>query len=243
MQPRFTFEFEFETFEKAGAPRGRERRIGGIVSTDDLDKQQETLIQEGLDFGPFLKGGWFNDNHAKETGAAVGYPEFAELRDLPGGRKGWYVEGYLLKGTQRADEIWELATALERSGSGRRLGFSVEGNILERDAADPRTVRRAIVREIAVTRTPVNDQTDLRVLAKSLVVGTPAAPGNAAPLQVESLESKEDPEDQKKKKRKARALTKSQWIGELMRRDPRVTYDFARRVVERAARAAGGTNE
>lgn len=247
MHPKFNFEIEFETFEKAGAPAGRERRIGGIVSTDDLDQQQETLIQEGLDFAPFLKSGWFNDNHSKDTGSAIGYPELAELRGLPGGRKGWYVEGYLLKGTQRADEIWQLATALERSGSGRRLGFSVEGSILERDPSDPRKVRKAIVREVAITRVPVNDQTDLRVLAKSLSVGTPAAPGNAAALQQESLEAKK-PEDETedeaaKKKKKPKALTKSQWIGELMRLDPRVNYEFARRVVEHAAQRRDGDNQ
>jgi len=98
MNTPFKVEIDAELFEKASAPEGRRRRIGGYVSTDHLDKQGEVLLQEGLDFTPFLKSGYFNDNHLKETGKAVGYPEIAELRDLPGGRKAWYVEGYLLEG-------------------------------------------------------------------------------------------------------------------------------------------------
>lgn len=237
----FHFEVEFETFEKASAAPGTERRIAGIVSTDHLDKQSEVLIQEGLDFGPFLKGGYFNDNHLKETGKAVGYPEKAELRQLPDGRKGWYVEGYLLKGHPAADEIWSLATALERSGAPRRLGFSVEGSILERDPANPRTVKKAIVREVAITRCPVNDKTSLTTLAKSLsaghgvaVGGGPSAPGDAAPLRTEALEGVEParPEPEPKKKRKR--MKKSEAVLFLMGRNPRLTKAHAERIVEYA---------
>jgi hypothetical protein len=242
MSRPFHLEFEFETFEKAGAPEGRERRIGGIVSTDDLDRQQEVLIQEGLDFGPFLKSGWFNDNHAKDTGAAVGFPELAELRTLPNGRKGWYVEGYLLKGHQRADSIWELATSLERSGAGRRLGFSIEGSIEERDPNNPKTVRKAVVREVAITRCPINESTQLSVLAKSLSAGAVGSqggtPGDGAPLRVESLEGgTEDEEERKKAKSLKRSLTKGEAV-RLLRglSKGRMAWSTAARIVEYATR-------
>lgn len=238
----FHFEFEFETFEKASAEPGKERRIAGIVSTDHLDKQHEVLIQEGLDFSPFLKSGYFNDNHLKETGKAVGYPDRAEMRSLPDGRRGWYVEGYLLKGHPPADEIWNLATALERSGAPRRLGFSVEGSILERDEADPRRVRKAIVREVAITRCPVNDRTSLSTLAKSLSVGNgpPAggAPGDGSPLRVEALEGvkparPEASAGEELRKRKKR-MKKSEAIRFLMAREPSLTKPMATRIVEYA---------
>lgn len=242
----FHFEFEFETFEKAGAGNGRERRIGGIVSTDHLDKQHEVLLQEGLDFSPFLKSGYFNDNHSKNTGEAVGYPEIAELRTLPNGRKGWYVEGYLLKGHGPADNIWSMATALERSGAPRRLGFSVEGQILERDPSNPRTVRKAIVREVAITRCPVNDNTQLSILAKSLSVGhagsggNSGVPGAAGPLSQESLEggknprvSAKDEDDEDKPKKK---MKKSEAIAFLMTRHPMLSETSAARIVEYALR-------
>jgi hypothetical protein len=239
----FHFEFEFETFEKASAEPGKERRIAGIVSTDHLDKQHEVLVQEGLDFTPFLKGGYFNDNHLKETGKAVGYPERAELRTLPDGRKGWYVEGYLLKGHSAADEIWSLATALERSGAPRRLGFSVEGSILERDPADPRMVKKAVVREVAITRCPVNDKTSLTTLAKSLSVGhsmPPAGgtPGDGAPMRVQALEgappARPSPEDDLRKKRRKKAMKKSEAILFLLNRHSQLSKAMATRIVEYA---------
>lgn len=243
--PRFNFEVTAEVFEKAGG-EGRERRIAGIVSTDDLDSQQETLIQEGLDFGPFLKGGWFNDNHQKDTGALVGYPEKAELRTLPGGRMGWYVEGYLLKGQKRADEIWEVATALQRSGAPRRLGFSVEGQIVERDADDPKIVRKAIVREVAVTRCPVNDKTSLVTLAKSLsaghaVVNPGTAPGQGFPLRTESLEGfgspRVSPEDEEeRRKRGKKGMRKSEAVDWLCRRRPELSREAAALIVDVAMR-------
>lgn len=238
MSQPLTFQFDIaaEVFEKAGEDESRERRIGGIVSTDHMDKQGEILIQDGLDFKPFLKGGWFNDNHSKATGdGLVGYPEFAELRQLPGGHKGWYVEGYLLKGHPPADSLWTVANSLQKSG--RRLGFSVEGQILGRDARQPHIVRKAVVKEVAVTRCPVNGATNLDVLAKSLSAGAAvanpgAAPGEGFPLRVESLESRVSREDEDEKKKKRRRMTKSEAIELLMEMHPNVTRDFAERVVD-----------
>lgn len=246
MNNDFHFEFEFETFEKASAPKGKERRIAGIVSTDHMDQQDETLIQSGLDFRPFLKGGWFNDNHQKETGKGVGYPELAELRHLPSGKQAWYVEGYLLKGHPPADEIWTMAQALERSGSDRRLGFSVEGSILERDPLNPKTVKKAIVREVAITRCPVNDQTSLTCLAKSLSAGhggsgsDSGVPGAMGPITTESLEAlvPGDDEDEnakkRKKKRKKKGLNKAETIAFLKSRNPNLTLALAERIADYA---------
>lgn len=232
----FKFDFEIEAFEKSGAEAGTERRIGGIVSTDHMDKQQEIILQEGLDFGPFLKSGFFNDNHLDATGKAVGFPQMAELRKLPDGKKGWYVEGYLLKGHEPADEIWSFAQALKRSGGARKLGFSVEGSILDRDPENQKIVRKAVVREVAITRCPINDKTNLMVLAKSLSAGhgAPAGgtPGDGSPLRVESLEGA-PPARPKAKKRK---LKKSEAIEFLMRVRPETPRAHAEMIVDYAMR-------
>lgn len=255
----FHFDFDCEVFEKA-APDGKERRIGGIVSTDHLDRQQEQLLQEGLDFSPFLKSGWFNDNHSKETDSVVGYPEKCEMRTLPDGRKGWYVEGYLLK-TERANKLWELANELQRSGSGRNLGFSVEGSILERDTDNPKKVKKAMVWEVAVTKCPVNDKTALNVLAKSLAVGHGGSgsgsgvPGSAGPVSQESLEAnpsprpspEDDDEDTKKRKKKKRKkVSKSEAVALLKSKRPGMPDALAQRIADYAIQwhpATGGTHE
>jgi len=76
MAPRIPFNFQFgvDVFHKAGAPDGKQKRIGGIVSTETPDKQGEVVLQSGLDFGEFMSGGWFNDNHSKERPTWWGTP-------------------------------------------------------------------------------------------------------------------------------------------------------------------------
>jgi hypothetical protein len=190
MAPRIPFHFQFgvDVFHKADAEPGKQKRIGGIVSTETPDKQGEVVLQEGLDFGEFLNGGWFNDNHSKETTDVVGYPEmvrkFKRGEALPNGRRagvnGTWVEGYLLN-TEKGRRMWELGQALQSTN--RRLGFSVEGKVERR--AGPRTVFlkdpqsgqgqwvgreivRATVRNVAVTNAPVQGDAKLEVLAKSM---------------------------------------------------------------------------
>lgn len=168
---KFAFECPLNFFSKADAP-GKQRRIAGIISTDSLDQQNETILQNGLDFGHFLKNGWYNDNHSAKTSDILGYPEsvtqFGKGQILPDGTQAQtnltWAEGYLV-GTPKADEIWQLGQALQDTG--RHLGFSVEGDIIKRQA-DGRTIAKAKIRNVAITAVPVNVDCRLEVLARSL---------------------------------------------------------------------------
>jgi hypothetical protein len=236
---QFKFDIEAECFEKSRPDGGTGRYIGGFVSTDHMDRQGETLLQEGLDFAPFLDKGYFNDNHSADTDALVGYPSNAELRQLPGGlHKGWYVEGELLEGdgTSRADRLWKLAQDLKKAGGKRKLGFSVEGQIMDRDPRNPSRVRKAVVREVAITRCPVNTATSLDVLAKSLHAGTPGAsegPGDAGALQPQALEGISNAGAKNPKKKK---LKKSEAIALLRLSHPKLSKALAEQIVNYTAR-------
>lgn len=135
-----------------------DRRIGGFCSTEHLDRQGEVVLQRGLDFDEFVQYGYYNDNHSQATSAVVGVPEKAEYVD----GNGWYTEGHLLKGFPRADEIWSLAKSLE--GTKRKLGFSIEGKVLERR---DNYITKAKIRNVAVTNSPVNTNCTWSALAKS----------------------------------------------------------------------------
>lgn len=169
----FQFEMPVSIFEKAGEPPGRQKRIGGLISTETEDRHREVVLQKGLDLGDFIQSGWFNDNHSKDTTGIVGYPELTKLikkgEQLPDGQlakaDGTWAEGYLLD-TKRAGDIWELGQALQKSG--RRLGFSVEGSVLKRMGAARKIIAKAKVRNVAITNCPVNTDTRLEILAKSL---------------------------------------------------------------------------
>jgi hypothetical protein len=211
LQKTFRFDMDVDAFEKSEAGE-RSMRIRGIVSTDHLDSQAEVLLQEGLDFSEFLTKGWFNDNHSQSTADVLGYPEVAELRTLPNGHRGWYVEGYLTKGHPKSESIF--ATAKSLKGTARKLGFSVEGSVTERDLANPGKVNKAIVRNVAITHCPVNDHTALDTLAKSLSAGTGPAPTNtpvtgegaAAVLAPEALEGVKTKKKKRVPKSKVREL-------------------------------------
>lgn len=245
----FSFDVDVEVFEKAGAPASKRRRIGGLVTTDSLDQQGERLVQEGLDFSHFLTKGWLNDNHSRDTAGVVGYGDLAKLVKsgdvMPNGKvashTGWYIEGYLLD-TKRASEIWELASSLQKSD--RRLGFSVEGTVQKRTEVNgiPH-VSRAVVRNVAITNCPVNADTALEVLAKSLAAsavqaiapGVPA-PGNGFALQPESLEGYRP---RKRAKKKRRGLNKAEGVALILSRRPHLSVPTAERIYALVASHTG----
>lgn len=185
-------------FEKAGGEHPM--RIGGICTTERLDRQGEKIVQKGLDFTTFLAEGWFNDNHGQSTTDVVGYPEDARYvqkgEQLPDGNvaeePGWWVEGYLTGA--KGEQIWKLAHSLQKSP--RRLGFSIEGSVMKREGKSGRTISKARVRNVAITHCPVAHGTHLVALAKALTAGAAVGsadvssgkPGDGGPLRPESLE-------------------------------------------------------
>lgn len=170
----FDFEVPIEFFEKANAPAGKQRRIGGVITTENPDRQAEVVLQRSLDFSDFLGSGWYNDNHDKSATGILGYPEevkfFKKGSTLPNGKTipadGHWAEGYLLN-TKKADEIWELGKALQ--GTGRALGYSVEGSIQKRTGPLRKTIAKARVKNVAITHVPVSEDTNLELLSKSLI--------------------------------------------------------------------------
>ena len=194
---------EFTDVWKAEGDGPKSMRIGGLVSTDRLDKDSERVVQEGLDFGPFLADGWFNDNHSNAQTDVLGYPTSAKYvkkgAKLPPGttapRNGWYVEGYMLP-TSKGKAIFELAEALKDTP--RRLGFSIEGETARRQG---NTIMRAVIKNVAITHCPVNVDTGLEVLAKALSAGSDvnnpgAQPGSGFALRAESIATEESTLDE-----------------------------------------------
>lgn len=202
-QSLFQMEVEFAKSEGEGR-----RIVRGFASTESLDQQGETILQDGLDFGPLLKSGFLNYDHqyAEVAGAKmpviVGVPILAERRE-----KGWWVEGELLKSEgptptseqiRMANELWELGLALQKSGR-RTLSYSVEGAVVERRGSK---IVKAMVKHLAITHKPVNPDCTIEVFAKSLCCGNcgkgghPCSHGmekamsteSAAPLMKENLD-------------------------------------------------------
>lgn len=176
-----------QIFEKGS---GKKRiRLKGIISTEHRDRQGEIILQDGLDFKPFLDHGWFNDNHSGATHDVLGYPErvYPVTINTPEGPiKATAVEGWLLP-TKRAQQLLDVSKSLRDTKAARSLGFSVEGDVVERDADDSSVIRRAIINHVAVTHVPVNPNTTLEAMNKSLTkAGMDTS--NMSALMPESLE-------------------------------------------------------
>ena len=154
--PGFRFECPVSVFKAEDKPEGKKRRIAGIISTDREDRQAERILQDGLTFDDFLAHGWMNDNHSAKTTDILGYPEtvqqFKVGDTLPDGQVAeancTWMEGFLLD-TPDATKVWELARSLAKTN--RRLGYSVEGQIVERTGANDSVIAKAKVRNVAIT--------------------------------------------------------------------------------------------
>jgi len=200
-----------------------------------------------------VANGWFNDNHSKDTAGILGYPIKVE-KVTHNGRPAHKVEGYLLDGYEPADRIWKLAQSLQATG--RRLGFSIEGSVRQRAGGNDDVVAEAIVRNVAITNCPVNTDTQLEIVVKSMMALEAAArapkrsevqkalevleralmagssisgsgmPGDGFALRTESVERK----CVTPKKRK-RTLTKSEALTFVRTRFPGLTMADAERVL------------
>lgn len=178
-------DIDIEKSDKEG-----KRIIQGYASTPSQDRQGESLVQKGMDITDFVSHGYLNYDH--DNSIILGYPTGNTHID----DRGLWVEGELLKGIPMADQIWDLALALKKSGAPRKLGFSVEGKVIERKGT---TIVKAKIYNCAITPNPVNTEATWEAvvksfttegMSKSLEAGyatTPESQTNGGALRQESL--------------------------------------------------------
>ena len=160
VREKFNFFLPIE-LEKAGKD-GDRMVIKGIASTPHKDSQEEILEPSGFDLKRFLSQGFLNWNHLAKSDPSyiVGEPTVAKI--TKGGEL--YIEGELYSDSPLAKKVWDLAKTLEKAGSKRRLGFSIEGTATERDFVNPKIVRKAEITGCAITPTPVNINTVMEIV-------------------------------------------------------------------------------
>lgn len=159
-----------------------EWKVRGIASTGDTDLQGEQVEQEGLDISALQAGrGLFNFDHQKGPENVLGIIEDAKFVTQDG-KKALWVEGYLFKHQERSKAFFNILKSLKK-GTSSRVHMSIEGKIIERSMANPKSIRKARIDKVALTMDPVNPYT-FTELCKSLAV-EPQAPA------VEELSQKE----------------------------------------------------
>lgn len=140
--------------------------LGGIASTADEDSDGEFLDPKGFDIQPLIESGMVNWHHQAKTCPAtiVGEPTKADIR-----KEGLYIETKLYPSSQVAREIWDLAKTLDKDSNTRRLGYSIEGRVLERksddkNSPDYKKITKAVITGVAITHQPKNPKTFANII-------------------------------------------------------------------------------
>jgi hypothetical protein len=151
-------------------------RLGGVASTMDKDADGEFLDPNGFDIEPLVNYGVVNWHHQAKNNpeAIIGEPVEVKLT-----KKGLYIESDLYQNSDLAKKVYKLAETFSKNSSTRRLGYSIEGKVVERDKDNPAIVKKAIITGVAVTHMPKNPKTFADIIK-----------GN-----VDELEDEEDGED------------------------------------------------
>lgn len=155
------FKFHVPITVVKGGEEGSEMILGGIASTGDKDREGENIIPSGLDYKYLVESGYINWHHqvAKDPAAVIGEPIKAEIR-----KDGLYIEGMLYKDSEMARKAYGLAQVLSKNTKRRKLGWSIEGKVLERDPANPGRVTKARVTGVALTPMPINPNTFVNII-------------------------------------------------------------------------------
>ena len=135
--------------------------LGGIASTRDIDREGESLLPEGFDYNYLVNNGYINWHHqlSKNPDSVIGEPTLARVTP-----KGLYIEGKLYPNSEMAKKAYTLAKTLEQNSSNRRLGWSIEGKVVERDPANPKRVTKAKITGVALTPMPINPNTMVTII-------------------------------------------------------------------------------
>jgi hypothetical protein len=174
MNNQFTF---WMPLKKSGTERIKGEEvpiIEGIASTENPDLQNEEVIQKGIDFKPLLESGYINWNHMQGPENIIGEPIEARIVKGPS----FWIKGFLYPNVARAQAVIQILEAQENLDSNRRLGWSIEGRVLERIG---NKIVKSVVQHVAITHEPVNQETWAE-LVKSMTTG------EAAPLRLQNLD-------------------------------------------------------
>lgn len=160
LKNKFNFFVPVNDIEKSVDTSGNETyRVKGLISDSSWDSDGESLDYNGFDFSEFQYINW---DHKKEPKYIIGEPE--KWKTLPG--KGVFMEGVIFPESEVGRQAIDLMKVLKASKRGNKLGWSVEGHVLERDLLNPKKVKKAKITAVALCPMPKNGNTFAELVQK-----------------------------------------------------------------------------
>ncbi len=160
IKPSVNFWLEGGIQKSLGENGEEEFYFQGMASDNTEDRQGQTLEPSGFRITNFLEKGFVNWHH-KATDSPdniIGEPVSAEVIDDK-----FFVKVKLYPEMEKAKGLIELADALKKSNSKRKLGFSIEGNPIGQDKKDKR-IKNLEITGLAITHKPVNRNTYAQIV-------------------------------------------------------------------------------
>jgi hypothetical protein len=161
---RFWYPFELEKAGEPG-PEDTHAAISGIVSSERRDEDGEIVLQDGIDWSYFKGNGKITYGHPATVANVIGEPLEVTPTTLPDGVKAHHMKGRLFLVDDLGARVAKKARTLHKSSESTRLGLSVEGHVVERDKADPKTIKRCKVITVAVDASPKNPDARMELAA------------------------------------------------------------------------------
>ena len=138
--------------------------VAGWGSTSHYDFQGESIDPAGIDDSYFRENGWIDYEHDRDR--VIGIPTERTFTDP---NKGLFVEAELFRDSKEVHELLKLNDNLASIGSGRKLGFSIEGQISARDEDSPNVIRSVLITGVAITKNPANSEATWDLVQKSFL--------------------------------------------------------------------------
>lgn len=167
-------------------------KFNGQATAEIEDDEGQIVIQQGLDWTPFMNKGVFKDAHPFRDDKG-NIPYMPRTVAVPIDEKAWYdksVNGWMVKGqflpeVKEARDLVDLAKSYNAINMPRRLKFSIEGKIQK---IDGNKIYKASVLNVVISEQVQNQATYLDILAKSLNLIKGVTSGSTGSFKPEDLE-------------------------------------------------------
>lgn len=165
MNSNFKYFVPIDKIEKAtkliGGKSTEIMKISGVASTLDQDTDGEILDPNGFNVDYFMNSGHISYGHKQENNPnfIIGFPTKCEVKNNQ-----FHIEAELYPWSQLAKDVYEVASNLKKSGTGRKLGWSIEGKATLRDPLNDKYVKKAAITGVTVTCSPKNSATFVEIM-------------------------------------------------------------------------------
>lgn len=137
--------------------------VQGVMTSDSRDEEDDRISPEGMDCSYFLTKGWIKYEHGNRPDQFIGEPldirvgQFTHPK-LQKSVNGIFVKARLFAQRALAKQAVETIQDLQKSSTKRCMGWSIEGQVQERDRKSGK-ILKSILRNVVLTMNPVNTTT------------------------------------------------------------------------------------